>query len=233
MEQDYTRATREESSRWKSYAPDPRRLSADSLAQAICGAFHREFVTAYVALIDALEKKDRYTANHSRRVAVLAFRVCLLLGLSREQTEETLLAAAFHDIGKVGISDALLRKAGPLTQEEYAAVQRHCAIGAHILGKNRGLERVAEDVRHHHERWDGRGYPDRLGGESIPLASRILAVCDSIDAMRADRPYRQGLSDQVCREEIGRNAGVMYDPRLVTLCLNNWAYLTDGMHNAA
>jgi HD-GYP domain-containing protein (c-di-GMP phosphodiesterase class II) len=126
---------------------------------------------------------------------------------------EPLRQAGFlHDIGKIGISEQVLHKPDKLTPEEYEYVKKHAALGGEFLETCRGLRHLAPFVRHHHERWDGKGYPDRLAGEDIELEARILAVCDAAEAMASDRPYRKGMSLDEMIEEIRRCAGTQFDP---------------------
>lgn len=174
------------------------------------------------AIVNVLEARDPYTAHHSQRVAAMAERLCDVLLMSPLETEAIGMTASVHDIGKVGIRDATLNKQGRLTDEEYAEMKRHPGIGADIILETGDLETVAEGVRHHHERWDGKGYPDGLAGAAIPYASRIIALCDSVDAMLSDRPYRPAMSAEACRAEIRSNAGVMYDPLLARVFLEHW-----------
>lgn len=150
-------------------------------------------------LITALEAKDPYTKGHSSRVADLAYSLGELLGLNGNMLEDLHLAAHLHDIGKIGIPDGVLNKVGPLTEEERRILQGHPVIGYQILARSSRLNYLATIVLHHHERWDGRGYPAGLKGEDIPLSSRIIAVCDAIDAMTSVRPlpetpYSSGVS---------------------------------------
>ena len=182
------------------------------------------------AIVGMLEARDAYTVDHSRRVAALCLRVCLLLRLPRRRSALIVSAAAVHDIGKVEVRDAVLHKAGPLTDGEFQEIKGHPGTGSQLLRKNRALSCLAGGVRHHYERWDGAGYPDGLRGEDIHLSARIIALCDSIDAMRTDRSYRKALSGEACREELRRNAGVRYDPALTALCLEQFDHLTDGLY---
>lgn len=182
------------------------------------GIYH-DLVASIVA---ALEAKDQFTADHSLRVSDMAEQICKAISLSETQTEMIHMAAHVHDIGKIGIPDAILVKPGPLDHEEWLQIRRHPRIGAEILNQSTGLGEIARIVLHHHERWDGKGYPDGVRGCDIPLGSRIIAVCDSIDAMIGKRPYRAPLSQAECREEIRRNSGVMYDPNIVKVVLQQW-----------
>ena len=182
------------------------------------GIYH-DLVAGVVA---ALEAKDPFTADHSLRVSDMTECVCTLLKLSNQQSEMIHMAAHVHDIGKIGIPDAVLAKAGPLSHEEWGIIHRHPCIGADILRKSAELSEIADIVLYHHERWDGRGYPDGLSGLAIPLGSRIIAICDSIDAMTTTRPYRRILSPQECWEEIRLCSGTMYDPDIVEVVLREW-----------
>lgn len=175
-----------------------------------------------VGIVAALEAKDHPTASHSLRVSDMAETVCQILGLTSEQTEIIHMAAHVHDIGKIGIPDSILAKSGKLTQAEWNLVKEHPRIGADILSKFPGLSEVAVIILHHHERWDGKGYPDGLKEEQIPFGSRIIAVCDSIDAMMSYRPYHPFLDSLECASEIERNSGIMYDPKAAEAVLQNW-----------
>jgi HD-GYP domain-containing protein (c-di-GMP phosphodiesterase class II) len=131
-------------------------------------------------------------------------------------TQQTILdAARIHDLGKVGTQDSALRKPGPLTDDERKEMEKHPTIGAEIVGQMETYKRIAPIVRHHHERWDGKGYPDGISGEAIPLGSRIICVADSYDAMTSDRPYRKALSHLDAHAELRKHAGTQFDPVIV------------------
>lgn len=164
------------------------------------------------AVIDAY---DMYTYGHSTQVAVYCSAIAEKMNLSPEDRDTLLKAALVHDIGKVGISDTIIRKPGPLTDEEYNIVKRHPDIGAKIVGQMSGLHAVVPLVRHHHERWDGKGYPDGLQGEEIPLGARILSLADTVDTLCSDRPYRATRSFKAVLEEIKRCSGTQFDPQVV------------------
>lgn len=176
-------------------------------------------------IVTALEARDEYTASHSTRVSDMTEQICCLLELSQEEIETIHIAAHLHDIGKIGIEDRILRKYGSLDEEEWAQIKQHPVIGYEILKKVERFEEIAVIVRHHHERWDGRGYPDGLEKEKIPFGSRIIAIADSIDAMMHDRQYRKGMSSDACRSEIERNIASMYDPNLADFILRHWRIL--------
>ena len=139
--------------------------------------------------------------------------------MTAEQIDELARAAELHDIGKVGLPDAILDKPGALDPDEWEFVRRHTVLGERILSAAPALRPVATIVRASHERWDGRGYPDRLGGEEIPLAARVVAVCDAYEAMTSDRCYRRARSAEVARRELTREAGRQFDPQVVAAFL--------------
>jgi hypothetical protein len=165
-------------------------------------------------LASALERKDLYTLGHSRRVARQACRIAADLGLEERDVEELAEAAALHDVGKIRVPDAVLKKNGALTIEELATVQEHPEVGARLVSAL-GRSDLTAAVLHHHESWDGRGYPRGLGGEAIPLFARIIAVADAYDAMTSDRPYRRGLSHVRAMEIVKEQSGRQFDPRVV------------------
>jgi two-component system cell cycle response regulator len=167
------------------------------------------------ALVRAVDLRDAYTGGHSESVADLAQRAGRRLGLGGMQLRLLGLAARLHDIGKLGVPDAILHKPGPLDELEWARMRDHSVLGAETLAGVPGLEPVAPLVRWHHERWDGRGYPDGLAGEDIPLASRIVCVCDAFHAMSAERPYRAALDADAALAELAEAAGVQFDPEVV------------------
>jgi HD-GYP domain-containing protein (c-di-GMP phosphodiesterase class II) len=167
------------------------------------------------SLAAALEARDGYTGGHSDEVQQLATAVATRLGLDAEAVSEVQTVAALHDVGKIGIPDRVLHKPGPLDDDEWDLMREHPLIGERILRPLPGLAGVAEAVRHEHERWDGRGYPDGLAGEEIPLASRIVLACDAWHALVSDRPYRSALSPSTARAELIRCAGTQFDPRVI------------------
>jgi len=186
----------------------------------------RELVSCLISIEEA---KDSYTANHSDRVQALSNLLANALGLSDVSKQLISDAALLHDIGKVGVSDAILGKPGKLTAEEFAVIKQHTVIGAHILMQSNYTQEMVQVVLHHHERYDGKGYPEGLAGEDIPLGSRIIAIADSIDAMTSRRCYRDALSLDFCREEIEKNLGLMYDPAIGKVALEHWGEITDEL----
>jgi diguanylate cyclase (GGDEF)-like protein len=169
---------------------------------------------AAASLARAVDARDVYTGSHSQRVALLSARIAARIGLPRDELEFTRLAASLHDLGKLALPEDLLRKPAPLTDPERRVLQRHSEIGFRML-ESLGIDPVAECVLHHHERWDGTGYPDRLAGTEIPLGSRIIFVADAFDAMTSDRLYRRRRSAGEALAEIVRCAGTQFDPTVV------------------
>ncbi len=173
--------------------------------------------TLLLAYDSAVALKDAYTGGHGRRVARYARLIAEAMGQSATDLDSVAEAALLHDLGKIGIPDSILTKPERLTREEFNTVQKHPAAGAEILGSIMQLQHHAAAVRHHHERFDGQGYPDGLRGGAIPLAARIIAVADVFDAMSSDRSYRRGLSADRVLEEIAHGAGSHFDPSIVAL----------------
>lgn len=174
-----------------------------------------QFINTIRALENALQAKNDYTEGHSRRVAETSVEIARAMGVPREEIRHVELAALFHDIGKIGIRDEILNKNGGLTDDEYEHVKSHPVVAAQILSPIEELVPIVEIVRHEHERWDGKGYPDGLSGAQIPLGSRIIAVADAWDSMVFDRIYRPALTLEEALAELVRNGGVMFDPECV------------------
>lgn len=168
-----------------------------------------------VALTNALEAKDPYTLGHSYRVSRIAEGIALSLGLSPKQCETIRLAALFHDIGKIGIPDHILGKKGPLTEDEFAQVRRHPELSVKIVESVDPFHLLLPAIRHHHENWDGSGYPDRLREKQIPIGARIIRVADSFDALTSHRPYRAGTSPLIAISEIKAKSGTWFHPEIV------------------
>jgi putative nucleotidyltransferase with HDIG domain len=145
------------------------------------------------SLVSALDAKDTYTCGHSSRVAELAVELAGRLGYSEEELSTIRMAGILHDIGKIGVEDSVLRKPGKLTDEEFAQIKQHPVLGFEILKGIKPFRKILPAVRHHHEAWDGTGYPDGLAGECIPRDAQVIAVADAFDAMTSDRPYRPGM----------------------------------------
>ncbi|MBI4341024.1 MAG: HD domain-containing protein [Candidatus Omnitrophica bacterium] len=180
----------------------------------------RTYVETIMALALAVEAKDPYSAGHSKRVGFYATKLGKALGLDEETLHVLNHAGVLHDIGKIGIKDEILLKPTALTPDEMKIMQQHPLIGEAILKPVRSLQKVVPLVRHHHERYDGGGYPAGLKGDDIPLGARIISVVDTYDAMVTDRPYRKRLSVEEARAELRRYSGTQYDPALVAAFLD-------------
>jgi len=183
---------------------------------------------ALKALASAVDAKDPYTARHSMRVTRLSMVLADGIGLSSDEKYVLELSAWMHDVGKIGVPDQLLIKSSRLTLEEFEVMKVHAAKGAEIVGQIEELNRVADVIRHHHERLDGQGYPDGLRGEGIPLLSRIICIADSFEAMTSDRSYRQGPGRTEALAELRRNSGSQFDPDLVETFISKIENLPDA-----
>lgn len=183
------------------------------------------------SMVTALEAKDPYTSGHSTRVADMAYNLGVVLGVTEEELKLIHIAGDLHDIGKIGVPDNVLNKPSTLEADEWELMKKHSDIGYNILNKVNTLKYISEIVLYHHERWDGKGYPKGLKGKEIPFASRILAICDSIDAMKSDRPYRKSISDEICKNEITKNQGIMYDCKIAKCMLENWDDIVTNLYN--
>jgi putative nucleotidyltransferase with HDIG domain len=182
------------------------------------GLFHRQadlFGAAVRALISAIDAKDNYTHGHSERVARVAMCLAETLHLSKREVNTIYLGGLLHDIGKIGVDDAVLNKPGQLTPEEFAQIKQHPQLGYDILKGVQQLERILPIVLHHHEAWDGTGYPYGLKGEETPMLARVTAVADAFDAMSSDRPYRRGMPDAKLDAIFREGAGRQWDPSVV------------------
>lgn len=166
------------------------------------------------ALAAAVDAKDPYTEGHSRRVAEYAKNLAEFIGLAQSELDLVYRTGTLHDVGKIGVPDSILKKPSKLSEDERAIMMTHPVLGELIVRKAPQLEDTIPGVRHHHEAWDGTGYPDRLRGEQIPYVARLLAIADAYDAMTSDRPYRQGMSSEVALEQILKGAGTQFEPEL-------------------
>jgi hypothetical protein len=175
------------------------------------------------AMVSAIDAKDPYTCGHSERVALVARFLGTTLGLSEEDCERLYLAGLLHDLGKLGVPDAILRKPGPLDDEETVQLRRHPERGWAILQDLGQLEHLVPGILCHHERYDGNGYPDGLAGDAIPLLARVLAVADSYDAMISDRPYRRGMPHERVEQILRDGSGTQWDPKMIDALLGNLA----------
>lgn len=203
---------------------DPRGfdLELDQALQRAGGSLERAAdleLSGVAALVAALEARDSYTAEHSRRVVALAGAVARRLGLDEAAVATVERVAVLHDVGKVAVPDSILQKPGPLSESEWELMRQHSAIGARIVASTRTLVHLAAPIRAEHERWDGGGYPDGLRGQEIPIASRITLACDAYHAMTSARPYRAAKSDPEARAELLANAGSQFDPGVIDALL--------------
>jgi HD-GYP domain-containing protein (c-di-GMP phosphodiesterase class II) len=185
------------------------------------------------ALLAALGARDGCTRQHSQAVVKFALPVGRRLGLDVDSLRDLESAALLHDIGKIGIPDSILKKRGPLTEEEWAQMRRHPAIGADIVASMATLSHLAPVTRAGHERWDGRGYPDGLRGTAIPLLARIVFVCDAMHAMTSDRPYRRAMPMRDALDELEQHAGTQFCPGTVTAALEVVGRRTRWVHSPA
>ena len=171
-------------------------------------------------LRSAVEAKDTYTRGHSDRVAEYSVLIGEKLGLPEDQIKTLKIGGLFHDIGKIGIPDSILLKPGKLTDDEYSEIKNHPSIGAHILGSAKTFQDIVPIVKHHHEKYDGNGYPSRMKGEEIPYLARIAAVADTFDAMTSRRSYRDAIDLQKVKDEIKRCEGTQFDPQIAEAFLD-------------
>ncbi len=191
-------------------------LAANVSAGIECAQLLRKqrdlFLSTIITLGQAIEAKDEYTAGHTLRVSTYSLLLAEKLNLSPEDIHLIRIGTPLHDIGKIGIADAILCKPGKLTAEEFEIMKTHTVKGAEILATIPDLKPIIPIVRNHHERWDGKGYPDGLGGEAISPLARVVALADAFDAMTSDRPYRKGMPADVAFAEIGKQSGRQFDP---------------------
>jgi HD domain/GAF domain len=186
-------------------------LAAGHLAEQL----DRQHVATVAALAAALEAKDAYTGNHAQTIAEFALAVGGELGAGARELRAIQMGALLHDVGKIGIPEAILNKPGPLTDDEFTVMKRHTLIGADIIAGIPGMQEVVELVRWSHERWDGRGYPDGLAGLAVPRGSYVIAVCDAYHAMTEDRVYRKAMSSELAIRELHRCSGSQFMPAAV------------------
>ena len=179
----------------------------------------RLFIQVVSALASAIDAKDTYTNGHSSRVAEYSREIARRFGYSGKQLEDVYMMGLLHDVGKIGIPDAVINKPSKLTDDEYDIIKSHPVMGARILGKIKEMPALQRGARWHHERYDGKGYPDGLSGEDIPEEARIIAVADAYDAMTSHRSYRKPLPQGVVREEIENGIGTQFDPEFARIML--------------
>ncbi|NLY17912.1 MAG: HD-GYP domain-containing protein, partial [Clostridiaceae bacterium] len=194
----------------------------NSIAVAVEKTIHliesqNNFIKTIDALVAAIEARDQYTKGHSQRVSALAVKIANKMGMNKQQVEELRIAGILHDIGKVGISDRILLKKGPLTKEEYDEIKKHPAISNRILHSIGLPDRILKAVAFHHERYDGGGYPFGLTNESLGYEPQIIAVADAFDAMTTLRPYKKPMSWQMAVLELERCKGSQFNPEIVDI----------------
>ncbi|MHB2016149.1 MAG: HD domain-containing phosphohydrolase [Candidatus Xenobia bacterium] len=186
----------------------------------------RTYLQTIAQFAKMVDLKDAYSVGHTDRVSFVARSIAASLNSALLEDRNFTLALLLHDLGKIGVAEDLLQKAEKLTDEEWAIVRSHVEIGTRMLEDIQFLSPAVASVRAHHERWDGRGYPDGLRGEEIPVTARIIAVADAFEALTSDRPYRKGLSLDDARREIHRNAGSQFDPRVVEAFMTAWGKIS-------
>jgi len=205
-------------------------FTADEFSQEVTAALERarirsdalryRYVTPILdgvalALTAAIEARDLETGEHCQQLGWMGERVARLLGLPEFEQTTIRIGGYLHDVGKIAIADRILLKPGPLTDAEYLEMQRHSVIGGAIVSTHEAMAGIAQIVRHHHERYDGKGYPDRLAGDAVPLGARIISIADALSAMTTDRPYRAAIAIEPAWDEIVRNSGSQFDPAIV------------------
>jgi putative nucleotidyltransferase with HDIG domain len=168
----------------------------------------------------AVDAKDQFTQGHSHKVASYAVLIAEALGLEGHEIEEVRLAAMLHDVGKVGIVESILSKNGPLNPEEWEAMKRHVEYGSKLLEPLRGTQRIREMVAHHHEFFDGSGYPEGLAGDQIPLGARIIAIADAYDTITTERTYKKARTSDEAFLELDRCGNAQFDPELVRMFIS-------------
>jgi ribonuclease P protein subunit RPR2 len=195
------------------YAADLREVFKQERSRAL--ELRESYKATVRALSNAVEARDAYTGKHAERVTAYGMALAEARGIDTDGRPEIEFGFLLHDVGKVGVPDAILFKPEPLSREEFAMIAQHPVIGSEILRDVDFLGEGKQVVRHHHERWDGGGYPDRLAGDDIPLAARVFAVADALDALTSDRPYRAASGFETARDEIRAGAGSQFDPEVV------------------
>ena len=197
----------------QSYAADLRETF--ELERLYAKQLRDSYVATVGALANAVEARDAYTGRHAERAAAFAMLIAREHGTTLAEDPQLEFGFLLHDIGKVAVPDAILFKTAPLNQGERALIEQHVTVGWEILRDVEWLSEAKLVVRHHHERFDGKGYPDGLAGDEIPLAARIFAVADTLDALTTDRPYRPGKTLAVARATVVEHAGTQFDPEVV------------------
>lgn len=194
-----------------------KRASLNLENKILYESIYANLMNTFKSLVTSIQVRDHYTEEHSARVSEMAVKICGRLNLTSSEAESMRIASLLHDIGKISIPDDVLLKPGSLTVEEFQVIKQHSVIGDHILSHVVLLDKERRIIRHHHERWDGKGYPDGISGKEIPLLSRVLTVADSFDAMISDRPYRKGLSPARAIEELEKGKNSQFDGEIVDI----------------
>ena len=215
VEIEYTKRLNDEVEKQTKVAVEQSKVATERADQLL--KLTDEMVQTLAKTIDA---KDKYTNGHSFRVSEYAVKLAGRLGWSDEEIRGLEREALLHDIGKIGVPDAVLNKPGKLTEEEFETIKGHAAVGQEILGGIEGMESAAEAAAYHHERYDGTGYPEGLKGKDIPAHARIISIADAFDAMRSDRVYRKGMNADTIRSELINGSGTQFDPEYLTVFLS-------------
>ena len=198
--------------------------------QIMLAQLQTAYQSSLIMLSNAIELRDEYTRGHVERVMDYSVMIARALGWTNGRMQPLRLGSILHDIGKIHIRENILQKPGPLNEEEWTEMRQHPVIGAELLRNIDYLEAAMPIVRHHHERWDGKGYPDGLKGEAIPELARLVAVANSLDAMTYGRVYQAALSPERAYQEITRNSGMAYDPMIVEAFSSVWPAIRLRMH---
>mgnify|MGYP003804409655 FL=1 len=192
-----------------------KRASLNLENKVLYESLYANVLDTFKSLVASIQLRDHYTEEHSLRVTAYAIDTATCMGCSHSEIESLKIAAALHDVGKIAIPDSVLLKNGRLTDEEYRIIKTHADIGERILQSIALFDEERNTIRHHHERWDGKGYPIGLQGEEIPMAARIIAVADTYDAILNDRPYRKAQSKEWAIEQLIKNRGSQFDAQVV------------------
>ena len=212
---------------YQSHAYEKQKRELDEANAMLSEANERITMQSMYTLAKTIDAKDKYTNGHSMRVAKYSGMLAERLGLSAEEIEEIKHMAMLHDIGKIGVPDTIINNPSKLTAEEYSIVKRHPEIGYEILSEMPEMGNIGVGARWHHERYDGKGYPDGLKGEEIPLPARIIGVADAYDAMTSNRSYRDYMSQDLVRQEMANGRGTQFDPKIADIMLAIMAEDTD------